>query len=267
MSDYAQALAHLQENVQTLCRSDAWKAALDYKAAFHQYSFNNCLLILSQNPRARQVAGYKKWQQLGRQVRKGEKGIMILAPVTRKMQDDDGEETWRLIGFRAVNVFDISQTDGDDPPETPAPKPLTADLPEIRAYTERLTAGLPSIGASLAATEPPRGNGMYEPVTGYIYLRADLPPLHRLKTLVHEAAHAILAHGPEGGRETAELEAESTAYLVCAQLGLDTGDYSFAYLANWSPTAEAILEVGARVTRAAEQLTGLIEAPAQAAAA
>src|SRR6266446_241270 len=112
----SEARERLAEAVEKLADSDTFAAWLRARGAFHDYSFNNTLLIVSQRPDATQVAGYKTWQKLGRQVRKGEHGIRILAPCVVKRETDSGEET-RSMFFRTVSVFDVSQTDGEPLPE------------------------------------------------------------------------------------------------------------------------------------------------------
>src|SRR5690348_5341896 len=108
------ARERLAEAVARMADSETFAAWLRARATFHDYSFGNICLIVSQRPDATQIAGYKAWQSLGRQVRKGEHGIRILAPFVRKVEDAQTEErTPRVVGFRSVSVFDISQTDGD----------------------------------------------------------------------------------------------------------------------------------------------------------
>ena len=107
-SKTSKAAKLLAENVARLMNSDTFKAALKFKARFHRYSFNNCFLIQLQCPEATYVAGYKRWQSLSRQVRKGEKAISILAPIIKTVEEE-GEAVKRLVGFKTASVFEIPQ--------------------------------------------------------------------------------------------------------------------------------------------------------------
>ena len=123
----AEQRALVEASCRELLSSDGWRRFAETRAAFHRYSFGNCMLIAMQRPEAVQVAGFKAWQGLGRQVRKGERSIRILAPMTVKEHDEHGDETdERRTFFRAVPVFDISQTDGDPLPEAPR-EPITGE--------------------------------------------------------------------------------------------------------------------------------------------
>jgi hypothetical protein len=136
----------LEESVADLATSEGWTRCLESRSRFHAYSFGNVMLIGLQRPGATQVAGYKAWQGMGRQVRKGERGISILAPMVRKVEHDDEAEPDRVVaGFRVVSLFDVSQTDGEPIPEPPC-HVLTGDGPDgleaalmAHAAAERLT--------------------------------------------------------------------------------------------------------------------------------
>ena len=127
-----EALERLESGVSRILDGEEFKRYLSVAAKFHRYSANNCLLILMQWPDATRVAGYRKWQQMGRQVHKGEKGIKILAPISRKVAEDEetGEAARALVGFKAATVVDISQTDGEPLPEAPHPEDLDPEDPE-----------------------------------------------------------------------------------------------------------------------------------------
>lgn len=127
----------LAESVTQLLESEQYKAALQFKTKFYRYSFNNCWLIYVQCPTATYIAGYKTWQQLRRQVNKGEKVISILAPIIKKVEDN-GEEVKRLIGFRTASVFDIAQTSGSEVPEVPKPQLLVGDSEQIQQTLTKL---------------------------------------------------------------------------------------------------------------------------------
>src|SRR5712691_6492155 len=132
--DASEARARLAEAVEKLADSETFGAWLRARATFRTYSFGNVCLIVSQRPDASQVAGYRAWQALGRQVQKGERAIKILAPCVRKVEDKEtGEQARRVVAFRAVNVFDISQTAGDPLPQLDY-RPLEGDAPDLADF-------------------------------------------------------------------------------------------------------------------------------------
>lgn len=256
-STHQAALERLQAAVFDLLTSEGWIKALQFRAQFHTYSFFNSLLILTQLPTATLVSGYRKWQEMGRQVRKGERGIRILAPMLRK--DPDNPEQKILTGFREVSVFDISQTDGEPIPQPPAPKRLEEDNDLIRAAIRTLEAYCDEVGIDLdRELTHPTALGAYRTTDHSISLRPGLPALQELKTLVHELGHALLHDTHSVNRHTAELEAETTAFLTLQQLGIDTSEYSFPYLANWTDTFENLIAAGDNASKAASELTHYI---------
>ena len=220
------ALETLHTGVAALMSSAGWQAALEMKAQFHHYSFFNTSLILNQRPNATLVAGYKRWQTLGRYVKKGEKGIAILAPLIKKDPDDPNERI--VYGFKTVYVYDVEQTEGDPLPQANEPTPLEGDGEEIECALRALETFAKGEGIEVRHDfSHVSALGVYRPILQQIALHPDLSPLQRLKTLIHELAHALL-HDLDTDRECAELEAESCAYLVLHLLGLDTSAYSFA---------------------------------------
>lgn len=211
---------------------------LDAMSRFHQYSFGNCMLIARQRPEATRVAGFTMWKKLGRIVKKGEKGICILAPMVRKQGECEESEKSedkgaKLIGFRAVHVFDVTQTEGDELPEFAS---VTGDPGEsltlLRGVALRRGITL-TYEASLGGAEGlSRG--------GAILLLEKLTPAAEFATLAHELAHELLHHGKDRGdysKATCELEAEATAYVVVKAAGLENGlrqsaDYLHLYLGD-----------------------------------
>lgn len=239
----ADALKTLEEGILRLTNSSEWTRYLKMQAAFHQYSFANTMLILAQCPDATRVAGFKTWQKLGRQVRKGEKALWILAPRTFKAKsnddadaagDDDEEapEGKIVVSFRPVPVFDVSQTEGDALP-SPVMKLTGGDgglFIRVKAWAEAW--GCPVTVADIGGNI----NGFYEPERHAITVRAGMDPAQQLKTLVHELAHAHLHRDFEvyrAHRGDCELEAESVAFVVLHHFGVNSGDYSFGYVAGW----------------------------------
>lgn len=239
----------LEKGVQEVFTSDKYMEYLNFMSKFTDYSFNNIVLILMQKPDASLVAGYKAWQKkFNRYVRKGEHGITILAPCPHKkeVETEDGEVkeiSWT--SFRAVTVFDISQTDGEAIP-TGCVEKLTG---EVEHYTELLKK-LEAVAPVPVAYENIEGgaNGYYSQKEQRIVVQEGMSEAQTVKTLVHEISHAIL-HSKDGeekeaNRSTREVQAESVAYTVCSMLGLDTSDYSFGYVAGWS-TGKDIKELNA----------------------
>jgi len=255
---FASALERLRTGVTDLMTGIGWRAALEFRARLHTYSFLNSSLILGQRPDATMVAGFRRWQELGRQVNRGEKGIAILAPMLRTDPNDPDKKI--LTGFRTVYVFDVSQTSGEPIPETPRPRQLEGDGPLVRAATNGLVHVAQQEGVTVRDDlVHPHALGAYVHASRTIRMRCDLAPVQYLKTLVHEMAHALLHDPSVDQRDLAELEAESCAFLVCHQLGLDTSAYSFAYLANWAASLEALLKSGDRACRAATHIHTALE--------
>ena len=265
-----EALDRLSRGIAQLTSSDAWHTWLHMQARFHQYSFANTVLILCQCPTASRVAGFHTWRRLGRQVRRGEHAIWILAPVTRRVDaDDDSEQSTRVVaGFRPVPVFDLAQTEGDPLPELCAR--LAGDDPR-GAY-----AGLVQVASLLGFTVEDHTfagetNGDCSHALRRIRVEVNLEPAHRVKTLCHELAHALLHEDSDAERGLKELEAESVAFIVCDALGLDAGAWSFGYVAGWAGGGEqalaAIKATGARIQRTADQILSALdragEAPAE----
>jgi hypothetical protein len=222
-------------------------------AKFHKYSFNNQLLIMVQKPDATHVAGFNRWKSLNRLVRKGEKGIAILAPVIYKKDKvevgtsdlavevaaapngEDRPKTDRLLrAFKVVHVFDISQTEGEDL-ELDAVKPelLDGEVPE--GLWDSLVALATEAGYTVVRKERGSANGYCDFLAKEIGVEPTLPELQAVKTLIHELAHALLHGGDvQPSRDVAEIEVESVAFIVLDVLNLSSDSYSFPYVARWS---------------------------------
>jgi antirestriction protein ArdC len=252
----------LVSKTAALATSEGWTAYLEFAAKFHNYSLNNLLLILCQRPDATRVAAYRKWQSLGRQVRKGEKSIGIFAPMVRKSETPDGEERRYVSGFRIVSVFDVSQTDGDDLPEdVTRPTLLDGEAPE--GLWESLAAIVTANGYTLTRTPSLRGeNGYTSPSDKVVNVTAGLSDAQSCKTLAHEIGHMILhcedktlcadalAH-----RNVAEVEAESIAHLVMAEHGIASDAYTLPYVAGWSDgKSEVIASTADRVLKTSREI-------------
>jgi antirestriction protein ArdC len=262
-TDKTNILERLGEGITQLTSSERWQEWLTMQSRFHSYSFNNTLLILGQKPEAFQVAGFNAWRKLDRFVRKGEKGIWILAPMVYKTDAGDdaptGDTARKVIrGFKAVPVFDVSQTDGADLPEVC----VRLDGEDEAGLFERLRTVAASLGFRVEDADDLGGaNGVCTHDDHRIQVLASNSPVQRIKTLAHEMGHAIL-HAPGEGRPdnraVLELEAESVAFVVCAATGITSDDYSFGYVATWSGGGDealtAIKVSGGRIQRAADQI-------------
>jgi antirestriction protein ArdC len=214
------------------------------------------------------VAGFSAWRKLGRTVSKGERAIWILAPmVGRGTATADGEEKRPVYGFRPVAVFDVAQTEGDELPQVC--RNLEGEDPA--ALFDTLCGQADRMGYSVESVElPGTTNGDCTFALRRIRVESRNQPAQRVKTLAHELAHALL-HAGADDRALAELEAESAAYVVCRSLGLDTGEYSFGYVACWAGGgAEAVARIttsGGVIQRAASVILDGIQLPVTADAA
>ncbi len=262
-------LDQLREGIESLTTSEQWTRYLSVMRRFHTYSANNQLLIAIQRPEATHVAGYRRWQQLGRQVRKGSAGIAILAPVANriKREDDNGEELepLRVVrAFRTAWIFDVADTDGDPLPEICSR--LLGDGP-VDAFC-KLQAVAGAMDFTVDVTDiPGEVNGFCDYLNHRIVVDGQLSPAQGVKTLAHEIGHAFL-HNPERkpaemGRDLCELEAESVAFVVCAELEIDSSEYSFGYIAGWAgggdAASKAITASAQRINQAARAILDALE--------
>jgi len=227
----------VERAVRELLTSDGWRRWAETRATFHRYSFGNCLLIAQQAPQATQVAGFKAWQSLGRQVRKGERAIRIMAPMSVKERDATGDETGeRVVFFRAVPVFDIAQTDGEPLPQAPR-EPITGD--SHARYIEPLTAHAASLGYTVESEQLDHARGYCDSKRHRIVIAADVGAANaRVRVLVHELAHAHGVNYRDYSREQAEVIVETAAVIVCGSLGLDTTGESIPYIAEWGENGD-----------------------------
>ena len=258
--------ARLEQGIKELFDSDRYKEYLRVMSKFHNYSFNNTLLIAMQKPDASLVAGFRSWKNnFKRNVVKGEKGIKILAPspfkIRQEMEKIDPETQKPVIGadgkpvkeekeitipaFKVVSVFDVSQTEGKELPDI-AVDMLTGDVEHFKD----VFAALEKTSPVPIGFEKIEGNshGYYHLEEKRIAIDEGMSELQTIKTAIHEIAHAKLhdidpnapkeeqADRPD--RRTREVQAESVAYAVCQHYGLDTSDYSFGYVAGWSSGRE-----------------------------
>lgn len=247
-----QATELLEQGVEDIFTSGRMAEYLTIMSKFHNYSARNCMLIMMQCPEATHVASYKRWQkEFNRQVRKGEKAIRILAPITHKQtiretNKDTGEATdhehvW--MSFKAVPVFDISQTEGDDLPEIA--HDLTGDVEGFGKLAEAIEGCTTAKVVYGWEFSDPECHGSFNRIDNTIKIADGLSQAQTIKTLVHEAAHSLL-HCEDGEqadakREMREVQAEGVAFVVCNALGIDSGDYSFGYVAGWGQDSKEIM--------------------------
>lgn len=232
-------------------KSDQLKAHLAAIGRFHRYSLGNALLIWSQRPTATHVAGFHTWRQLGRQVRKGEKGIRILAPIVRRLAADDRvDEEDKVVAFRPAYVFDASQTDGKSLPTLAVAQGDPSD------HQQHLHRFLESHGIAIEFSSLP-GSVQGMSTGGRIVIRKDLPPAERFSTTVHEAAHELMHRDGEERnlpKQVRELEAEATAYAVSTAIGLECGTASSDYILLYNGDKAALLASLERIRSVAAEI-------------
>jgi len=225
-------------------RSEALRSYLAAMGRFRRYSWGNVLLISSQRPAATHVAGFHAWHQLGRSVKKGEKGIVILAPMVVKQKESAAEvephpkEPSRVAGFRAAYVFDVSQTEGQPLPQFAATKG------DPREYGDKLKEIVAKRGIALeydGSIAPAQGMSS----GGRIHLLPDLPPAEEFSVLVHELAHEMLHHqkdAPPLPKVVRETQAEAVAFAVCRGIGLETNTAAADYIALYRGDQKTLAE-------------------------
>ncbi len=252
----------LEQGLHDLFQSDRYLKYLDAMSKFHNYSFNNVLLIMMQNRHATHVASFTSWRKdFKRSVKHGEKGIKILAPYVESrpkrkekidpktnlpILDENGDPVTEIVfekchDFKVAYVFDISQTEGQELPSI-----VTELTGTVRRYSELSEAVEKLSPVPVLYKDPPspRARGCYSHLERCIYVLPGMSQVQTLKTLIHEVAHAklhalpiedgVITAKPEKSKSTREVEAESVAYVVCHHFGVDTSDYSLGYVAGWS---------------------------------
>jgi antirestriction protein ArdC len=237
--------------------SEGWRRFAETRASFHRYSLGNCQLIAYQRPDATQVAGFKAWQELGRQVRKGERSIRILAPMVVKDRDAENDDATRVV-FRAVAVFDVSQTDGEPLPEAPR-DPITGD--SHAGYVTRLEQYARSLGYTVEREALDSAGGYCDHKRRRIVVSSNVDSANaHVRVLVHELSHALGVGYAEYGREVAEVIVETATVIVCGSIGLDTSGESIPYIAGWGEQdLDAIKRHAAKVDEIARTLETVCE--------
>lgn len=284
-ADLEATLAKLHDGVDSLRSSAGWRAWLQFAAQMPAYSLNNQLLIVAQRPASSAVASYSAWKSLGRQVRRGESGIRILAPNTRRVHGESEEaighgqapaldnvtEPSRHIvtGFRVVSVFDVAQTNGDPLPEPQRPALLEGEAPRglWEALAQQVTQAGFGLSRAVDASTIGGANGVTDFEAQTVTVRSDVSDAQAVKTLAHELGHVLLHDPTVGGtrampcRDVKEVEAESVAFLVTAHAGLDSSDYTFGYVAGWAASQKpnVLSDTATRIMTAARSITTRID--------
>ena len=278
----------LAGEVAALQSGEDWKRYLEFSVRLHDYSPSNVMLVVAQYARLQAeglvgggelgyVAGFHSWRALGRSVSKGQRGMVVLAPVRyREAVDGEGasrrlgrgerpapgeSESVRVRGFTVEHVFAVSQTHGAELPEPPRPQILSGEAPgglgsAVMGLVE--SCGF-SVGTVDSAEALGGANGLTDWGSKKVLVRADMDDAAMVRTLIHEAAHVILHAGPPGQflpRQRKEVEAESVAFVVSAVHGMAAGDYSFPYVAGWAggDGAKAVAATQVRVAKAVKEI-------------
>ena len=259
--DMAGLSRHLKEGIKEFLDSDKYKDYLTKMSQLNNYSNRNLRLILAQNPEARQVASFKQWKEnFGRYVKKGEKALRIFKPMTKIKKDENNQPILDKNGkpetvtfFGLVPVFDVSQTEGKEMPKAAEVKEQLTDLDYANLY-RALMAIAKENDVSIRFEEMENNkHGYYSVPENQIVLRSnEMNKAQIIKTFLHEMAHAELHHADNPQKEnltrsTAELQAESVAYVVSSYYGIDTSEYSFNYLSRWSADKETLADLEAQL--------------------
>lgn len=273
-SNIEELLQELILNVDALSSSKQYKEYLKVATRFPTYSVHNLLLIFKQFPQATFVAGYATWKSFGRHVKKGEKGIKILAPITQTQTVIDEvtqlATTKTTIGFRRVCVFDISQTEGRPLPTIMEPKTLHGECNIYEAAKRRLENALGYQVLEAPLEKGATGKCSYESRT--IFIHDACNSRQAFKTMIHECAHVFLheklrLHPPTNDFEKLlaskqsirEMEAESVSYIVCSRMGIDCSEYSFPYIALWKKKESFLVQSLKRITNISLTIIQLLD--------
>jgi len=240
-------MERLEQGVKALFDTDQYKEFLKTVSKFHDYSLNNCILIMMQCPEASRVAGFRAWQEkFERTVKKGEKGIRIITPRIRKeeVQDKAGNKTVEeRLSFGVGVVFDVSQTEGKD--IVLSPFTVREDKGYVENF-EQIKEALVATAKIPVSYAPDLGgaSGAYRRTTNDIVIKSGMTEIDTVSTLIHEIAHSRLHADTKPLKERGatrgglEVEAESVAFVVSEHLGIDTSQSSFGYVAGWSKGKE-----------------------------
>lgn len=260
------AFEQIEKGIAAIDTDKDWLQFLTFQSRFYSYSVGNTMLIYQQNPQASFVKGYRAWNDLARYVKKGSKGIAILAPCVRKAKSEDDivdrlnckndadEKDKKVVtGFRIAYVYDIADTDGSDEFLPVLVKGVSGNSDRERTIYEELRdiASQEHLVLEVSGTVP---KGSYNIETGIISINTDYDYLQRIKTLLHEYAHAVdftMNPAEDIKKNVRELVAESVAFVVMQYLGFDTSAYSIGYIKSWLKDAEELKNVAVTVQKIA----------------
>ncbi|QNL42082.1 toprim domain-containing protein [Streptococcus sp. NSJ-72] len=259
--DIAGLNQHLKEGIKAYLNSEHYKEFLTKMSQFNQYSSRNLRLILAQKPDASYLAPYNTWRKFDRHVKRGEKALSVIIPVTYVKKDQQGQpildkngrpETGMTFRLKPT-TFDVSQTEGKEMPKAAEVKEQLTDLDYANLYRALMSIAKTNDVSVRFEEMAGETKGYYSPAEHQIVLRShDMNKSQLIKTFIHETAHSELHHSNNPPREqltrsNAELQAESVAYVVASYYGIDTSDYSFDYLAGWSKDKETLADLEAQL--------------------
>ena len=264
----ASAFDELNSAVEKITTGEDWQRYLDWQSKFSQYSARNVMWLAEQAEQRgmdlEMVASFNAWKKMGRMVNKGEHGLKVLAPVTYRREETDAEtgqtiEEKRIRGFKVETVFDVSQTSGPD--STLPTNPMRVTPIEGRCDPQIIKAierEIKKQGYVVEAVDgeqagwPPATNGHTSVSSRIVRIRDDLSPAAQAKTMTHELAHITMEHDRSDTRS--ETEAESVAYLTMQHLGIDSGSYSFGYVAGWAEDVNVVQRSAEAIRKTADQI-------------
>ena len=268
------AFEQIEEGIAAIDTDTDWLQFLAFQSRFYSYSIGNTMLIYKQNPDASFVKGYRAWNDLGRYVKKGSKGIAILAPCVRKTKaendvadredckSDTAEKDKKVIaGFRIAYVYDIADTAGSDEFLPVLVKGLAGNNDRERTIYEKLRDVISQEHLVLEVTGT-TSKGAYNIETGFISINVDYDYVQRIKTLLHEYAHAVdftMNPAEDIKKNIRELIAESVAFVVMQYMRFDTSAYSIGYIKSWMKDAEELKNVAATVQKIACRIIDKVE--------
>lgn len=265
-------LERLHREVSGIISQTDWANIAKASALLNNFSPRNAVLISIQSKDrgtpVSHLCGYKNWQKLGRSIKVGEKGYSILAPIfeakskpqnptsmAERYEELAEDEPKKVTRFRWVTIFDVSQTVGAEI-TPPAPQLLTMVAKQAPELVILLSRAIANRGFEVIYSHLEGANGLSDFKLRQVVIHHELPPTQRAKTLAHELSHIILHQKGVRSRAIAEIEAETTAFIVMSNFGIDSDDYSFAYIASWSNgDLYSVISVAERSQSAAREIT------------
>ena len=253
-------LTTLEAGIETILTSDGYQEYFRVMSRFHAYSFNNVMLVMLQRPDATRVAGFQTWRSMGRFVKKGEKGIRIMVPYRTKVspENDESDPFYVIRGFGIGVVFDLAQTEGKPLPDGLPIREPEGEHGEAERIMTALTQHVVAEGVTIVREGIERHRGYWHPARREIGIRSDLTGISAAKTLAHEVAHFLADHRGNVAREDAETVGESAAYVTLMHQGIDTGEYSFGYIAGWAKDMDVFRRNLSEVQKISHAMIGIL---------